>query len=275
MTVDEKPLLGRRIVVTRAAEQSAELDARLEALGAQVLFLPLVEFAPPDDFAPLDRALAELDRFDWLLLTSRNAVRFLSTRARSLSLDLPAMLAEPNRRPRVATVGSATAAAAREQVWRIDHVSSGRGGLDLVRELGADLRGCKILLPRSNRAMPALASALAEAGAQPVQVVAYKTISAAHVDSAILDRIASGEVDGMSFASPSAFSALIENVGLENLKRMIDSVPIAAIGPTTANAIRERGFTVAIEARVSTAAGLAAAIASFFAKSQAISGRIP
>ena len=121
--------------------------------------------------------------------------------------------------------------------------------------------------------MQALARALAEAGAQPVDVVAYKTISATHFDSAILDRIARREVDGLTFASPSAFLALVENVGAENLKRMIDSVPVAAIGPTTANAIRERGFAVAIEAQVPSAEGLATAIASYFAKNPAISGR--
>lgn len=272
MTADDKPLQGRRVVITRAPEQSAELAARLKALGAQVLFLPLVEFAPPDDPAPLDRALAELDHFDWLLLTSQNAVRFLGARARSLSLDLPAKLAAKNQRPRVATVGAATAAAAREQNWRVDHISQGSGGIDLVREFGPKLNGRRVLLPRSNRAMPGLARALGEAGAQTVEAVAYKTIFATHVDSAILDRIARGEVDALSFASPSAFSGLVENVGLEHLKRMIESVPVAAIGPTTASAIRGRGFAVAIEARVSTAEGLAAAIASYFAKNPAISG---
>jgi uroporphyrinogen-III synthase len=273
MMIDDKPLQGRCIVLTRAADQSSELALRLEVLGAQVVFWPLIEFAPPDDSGPLDRALAELGRFDWLFLTSQNAVRFVAERAKSISLDLRVQLAMANKRPRVATVGNATAAAARERGWRVDRVSSGRGGLDLARELAAELRGNSVLLPRSNRANLDLTRALAEAGALPVEVVAYKTVYAARVEPAILDRIARGQVDALSFASPSAFFALVDRVGLERLKQMLISVQIAAIGPTTAEAIRRNGFVVAIEAQVSTDAGLAAAIASHFASHPAISGR--
>lgn len=273
MTVEHKPLQGRCVVVTRAADPSSELALRLEAFGAQVLLLPLIEFAPPDDFSPLDRALADLGRFDWLFLTSQNAVRFVAERAKTISLDLRAQLAMASKRPRVATVGSASAAAARERGWRVDHVSSGRGGLDLVHELAAELRGNRVLLPRSDRANSDLTRALAEAGALPVEVVAYKTVSATHVDPVILDRIARGQVDALSFASPSAFFALVDCVSLERFKQMLVSVQIAAIGPTTAEAIRRTGFVVAIEAQVSTDAGLAAAIASYFASNPAISGR--
>ncbi|HVB34713.1 MAG TPA: uroporphyrinogen-III synthase [Patescibacteria group bacterium] len=273
MTTDEKPLEGRRVVVTRAAEQATELAARLEALGAQVLLLPLIEFTPPDDTGPLDRALGEIDLFDWLFFTSRNAVRFLAGRALSISLDLATKLAAENQGPRVAAVGHATAEAAREQKWRVDRISSGRGGLDLARELAPELRGCRVLLPRSNRAMAELPRALSGAGAATVEVVAYKTASATAVDPAILDRIERGEVDALSFASPSAFSALVDSIGLERLRRLIVSAPIAAIGPTTAAAIRRSGLTVAIEAPVPTVAGLAAAIAAHFASHSVNPGR--
>lgn len=266
MQNDEKPLEGRRVVITRAPEQSAELTGRLEALGAQVLLFPMIGFAPPDDAGPLDRTLHAIDRFDWLFLTSRNTVRFLANRARSILLDLAAKLAAANERPRVAAVGKATANAANEQGWRVDRVSSGRGGLDLARELAHELRGSRVCLPRSSRALPDLARALTEAGATPVEVVAYNTVSAAAADPAILDRIEHGEVDALTFASPSAVSAMVERVGLDRLKRLVISAPIAAIGPTTAAAIRRRGLSVAIEAQVPTAAGLAAAIAAHFAR---------
>lgn len=265
VTTDDRPLQGRRIVVTRSVEQSVELTARLEALGAQVFLLPLIEFAPADDTDALDRALNELSSFDWVFLTSRNAVRFLAARAQTISLDLTAKLAAASERPRVATVGPATAAAASGQGWRVDRVSTGRGGLDLARELSGELRGCRILLPRSHRALPELPRALAESGATPVEVVAYKTLSATTLDAAILERIRRGEVDALSFASPSAFAALADNIGLDRLREMSLSARIAAMGATTAAAIRRRGVAVAIEAQVSTDAGLAAAIAAHFA----------
>ncbi len=253
------------MVVTRAAEQASELTERLEALGAEVLPLPLVAFAPAADPAPLDRALAELETFEWLFLTSRNAARFLSERARATGLELSSLLAPHRPRPRVAAVGHATEQAARQLGWRVDHVSIGKGGLDLARELAKEIRGQRVLLPRSDRASAELPKALAGAGADAVDVVAYRTLPAQSADPAVLGRIERGEADVMSFASPSAFSALAARFGEEKLRRVVAATRIAAIGPTTAAAIRRAGFEVAIEAQASSAAGLAAAIASYFA----------
>ena len=70
------PLFGKRIVVTRAREQADALASRLSALGAGVIELPTIEIRPPADSAPLDRAIARLDTYDWLIFTSANGVRF-------------------------------------------------------------------------------------------------------------------------------------------------------------------------------------------------------
>ena len=72
-----QPLTGKRIVVTRAPEQAGELIRELERMGAEVLILPTVSFAPPSDWQPVDSALRAIGEFDWILLTSQNAVRFL------------------------------------------------------------------------------------------------------------------------------------------------------------------------------------------------------
>jgi uroporphyrinogen-III synthase len=266
MTSADKPLEGRRVVVTRAAEQASELAGRLEALGAEVLTLPLVEFAPPADPAPLDRALEELESFDWLFFTSQNAVRFFSARARLIGQNLARLLDQTRPRPRVAAVGRATEQAVLEQGWRVDRAASGKGGLDLAHELRKEVRGCRVLLPRSDRASNELPRALAEAGAEPVAVVAYRTLPATTLDAAVLGRIERGEVDVLSFASPSAFSALAARCGEEKFRRVTAVACIAAIGPTTAAAIRRAGLGVAIEAAATNAAGLAAAIASHFAR---------
>lgn len=272
MSSEDKPLARRCVVVTRAAEQASELAERLETLGAEVLLLPLVEFLPPEDTGPLDRALGEIECFDWLLLTSQNAVRFVAARAGTLHVDLAAKLAPANPRPKVAVVGAMTERAALEEEWRVDRVSAGRGAIDLARELGADIHGSRVLLPRSDRATSHLPQALAAAGATPVEVVAYRTVPAGNVDPAVLARIERGEVDVVSFASPSAFLALGERLGTETLRRLAGSARLAVIGPTTAAAIRRAGFEVTIEAEVSTAAGLAAAIATHFSKNSVIGG---
>lgn len=264
MAQEDNPLEGRRVVVTRAAEQSSELTARLEALGAEVLSLPLVRFAPAADLAPLDRALRELDRVDWVFLTSQNTVRFMAERGAALGLNLAAALSRSLPRPQVAAVGQATEQAALDRGWRVDCVSTGRGGADLARQLGQRVRGCCVLLPRSDRATPDLPQALVAAGAEPVEVVAYRTLPIESFDSAVLAAMAQGEADVVSFASPSAFATLATLLGETKFRALAAAVRFAAIGPTTASAIRRAGFPVAIEAKVPSAAGLAAAIAAHF-----------
>jgi len=82
MAASTKPLAGKRVVVTRAAEQAGELVHMLEDNGAQILLVPSVAFADVEDKHLLDAAILSLFRFDWLLLTSQNAVRFFSARCR-------------------------------------------------------------------------------------------------------------------------------------------------------------------------------------------------
>src|SRR5271166_6354181 len=103
----DKPLEGKRIVVTRAIEQAREIKERLENLGAIVLLIPAVSFSEPDETSELDRAIGSLEMFDWLLFTSANAVRFFAGRCRKLGRSV-----NNGNRLRCAAVGPATAGAA-------------------------------------------------------------------------------------------------------------------------------------------------------------------
>ncbi len=257
---NSKPLVGKRVVVTRAPEQAGELLRELERLGAEVLLLPMVAFADPIDSAPLDASLRSLGRFDWVLFTSPNAVAFFAQRARTLGLDCRAL---QSPRPMVAAVGRATAQAAEAEGFRVDHVAIQSSGEGLARDLWGSVTGRRILLPRSDRAGRDLPNALAEAGAEVVEVVAYRTV-APPAESGVLERIRRGEVDVVAFASPSALHHLTEELPGEALQELAGRILLAAIGPTTAAAIRTAGLKVAIETEESTATGLAAAIARHF-----------
>ena len=103
------PLAGRRVLVTRAAHQAGKLSEGLRALGAESVEVPVLEIRPPASFDSLDAALRQLDRYDWLILTSANTVRALADRAAALGI-----LHEPPITMKVAAVGDATAAAARK-----------------------------------------------------------------------------------------------------------------------------------------------------------------
>ncbi len=254
------PLAGKRVVVTRAPEQAQELIRWLEQLGAEILFLPAVGFADPLDCAPLDRAIAALPQFHWLLFTSQNAVRFFVKRCRALG-RMPGA-----GQPLVAAVGPATAAAAEKEGLRVDYVAGRFRGAALAEELGARLAGKRVLLPRSDRASGDLPGALAGQGADVVDVVAYRTVAPHSFDPCVADAIRRGEVDVVTFMSPSAFHHVAEEVGLEVLRRANSRLTLAAIGPVTAGAIRDAGLSADIEAHEATASALVAAIAEYFAQ---------
>ena len=249
------------MVVTRAAEQAQELVRELENLGAEVVSLPTIGFREADDFAPLDEALRGISNFDWVLFTSQNAVRFLAKRGRALGLDPSKLQSE---KLCVAAVGPVTAKVAREEGFRVYWIASRFRGEALARELREDVAGKKVLLPRSDRAADELPAALRAAGAAVRDVVAYRTVVPEASDGDALARIRGGEADVITFASPSAFHQFVDLLGADKLPALAQRVKFAAIGPTTAGAIREAGLTVAIEASEATSVGLAQAIANYF-----------
>ena len=258
-----QPLTGKIVVVTRAPEQSQELTDALEALGAQVQHLPMVSFAPTENFDELDSALRRFAEFDWIVFTSQNAVRFLFRRG----CELKARRAVQPARPLIAAVGAATAQAARNLDIRVDYVAQTSSGEALAAELRDRISGTTVLLPRSDRADDRMPALLREAGANVVEVVAYRTTMPESFDPAILESARRGEVNVIVFASPSAFENFRVAITPANAAELSKEMQFAAIGPTTAAAIREAGIQVGIEANESSVAGLAEAIARYYQNS--------
>jgi uroporphyrinogen-III synthase len=256
MDASEKQLAGKRIVVTRAPEQSGELIRILERMGAEIIALPMVAFAPPADSKPLDRALEELGSFDWVLFTSQNAVRFMALRLKQLGL--------PPATQRIAAVGPATAEAARQQGFHVDFLATHHTGHSLALEMKDSVAGHSVLLPRSDRADDHLAAALAERGALVTDVIAYRTVAPEAPDQTALGRTRSGDFDVAIFSSPSAFQNLDSLLGAGRLAKLGESGHFAAIGPTTAKAMRDAGVRVHIEAQEASDAGLADAIVKYY-----------
>jgi uroporphyrinogen-III synthase len=263
MVGTEKPLAGKRIVVTRAPAQARELALSLERLGAEVLLLPMVAFAPPDDWNAVDAALHAWAQFDWVLFTSQNAVRFLRGRATQLSATSQFAAATP----RTAAVGPATATAASAEGFRVDYVAEEHSGAGLARELRDALAGKSVLLPRSDLADGRLPEALREIGARVTEVVAYRTVPPDSPDPAIMADVRAGRADAILFSSASAFHNFAALLGAAELAKLSQRVAFAAIGPSTAAAIREAGARVEIEAEDSTADAFAHTLAHYYERS--------
>jgi uroporphyrinogen III methyltransferase/synthase len=254
-------LKGKRVILTRAAEQSGEWVQALESSGAEVLLLPAVRIAQPETWSLLDRELMRLYEFDWILFTSKNAVRFVAERLEALSCPLGSAQASNIR---VAAVGQATAEAARQKGWRVDCVPEKQTGESLARELEESLAGRRVLLPRSDRADDRLAIALEKKGARVREVVAYLTLAPESIEGAVVDRLRSGGAEWIVFASPSAFHNLAHRIGEKELAGLSSRVHFLAIGPTTAKALREAGAHVELEAAVPDAEGIAKALCEYY-----------
>jgi uroporphyrinogen-III synthase len=256
------PLAGKRIVVTRAVEQSRELLARLESMGATVLLFPAVSFSEPSETAELDRAIRSLGKFDWILFTSANAARFFAHHCRILGVD-----PSQGGTYQCAAVGPATASAVAAEGFPVDHVAQEFLGTALAHELSASIAGKKILLPRSERARPDLPDALKAAGAEVTEVVAYHTGGVGVIEPVVMRAIQELQVDVISFFSPSAIENMRGELGEELLFRLGAKAALAAVGPVTAAALRSAGLRVAIEAPLATAESIAVAIANYFSPS--------
>jgi uroporphyrinogen III methyltransferase/synthase len=271
LTADnDKPLAGKRVVVTRAREQAAELACALREAGAEPVLLPMVGFSPPANPAAFDEALGSLDQFDWLIFTSQNAVQAFSQRAAELKIGLEGIAVDRSRTAgpsgvRVATVGPSTASAASRAGFRVDYVAREFRGTALAAELGERLAGKKVFLPRSSRAGEDLPVALRAQHAEVTGVIAYSTGVVMSHHAAELELLRRGEVDVVSFFSPSAFRNLVEIVGLETLRTLNRRVAFAAIGQVTAGAIQEAGLNVQIVAAQASVKALVGAIEDCFA----------
>lgn len=249
-------------MATRAPEQAGELVRELNARGAEVLLFPMIRFAPPQDWAPLDDALGRLSEFDSVLFLSANAVRYVFERCRHLGLKL-----RSGERPHllIAAVGPTTERALMEEGARADYVSRGRTGESLAQELAPHMENRAVLLPRSDRGNELVSVALRKLGAHVTEVVAYRTTAPEKIDAGAVDRIKRGEVDVVMFASPSAVQNFIAVLGAEDAAKIAKTVRYAAIGPTTAQSLRDANLPVAIQASESSAHGLADALATFYA----------
>ena len=243
------PLEGRRIVVTRRKGQAASLVDGLRERGATVLEVPAIEIAPPSDPGPLDAALGELDRYDWIVLTSPNAVAALVTRFAVLG-QYPRLTGHAQ----LASVGPATTIAIGrsfpEDRVALEPRDDYRVEGLLAAFAGRRLDGKRICLPTSASAPDTLAEGLRAMGATVEVVAAYATVEPAGLEAAV-GRCLDEGFDLALFASPSAVEAFARSAG-----RRARGLPAAVIGPTTEAAALASGFDVRGVASPSTVEAL-------------------
>ena len=248
------PLFGKRIVVTRAAEQAGALGERLSALGAGVIELPTIEIRPAADPAPLDRAIAELDSYDWVIFTSANGVRFFAEALDRSARDLRALKA------RLCAIGPATREAVEALHLKVDLMGKEYVAEGLLEAFSAhDLAGARVLLPRAAVARDLVPVELAKRGARLDVVEAYHTV----VPDGLAQRIRevfADRPDCITFTSSSTVRNFVAAGGAE----VLEGVAAASIGPITSRTARDLGVRILAEARPYTVDGLVRAILELY-----------
>ena len=277
-TPDVRPLLGRRVVVTRAREQASDVVRHLTELGAEAIEFPVIRMVPPtDNYAGMDAAIKNLSSYNWIVFTSVNGVDYFWQRL---------MLAGKDARNlgsvKICAIGPATAAGLKDRGIVADLVPlrfvaegilatfAGQYG-DLNKTLPLD--GQHMLLPRADIARDALVEGLAKMGAAVDQVNAYSTISAdiegeEAAAAELVERLDAGEVDVVTFTSSSTVRNFADRIlkaapGRE-LAALLEKTTIACIGPITADTARSYGLPIHIEAAEFTVPALVDAIVAHY-----------
>jgi uroporphyrinogen III methyltransferase/synthase len=260
---EERPLFGRRVVVTRPREQAGELARALEDAGAEVVLFPTIAIAPPLDPAALDRAAADATGYDWIVFTSSNGVRAFFARFAAHQQDVRTLA-----RVRLAAIGPETAAELERRMLRPAVVPREYRAEGLLEALaGEDLRGRRILLPRAAGARAVLPETLAARGATVDEVIAYRAVAPAGADVAGLRAaLGAGDIDALTFTSSSTVHHFVELVGPDVVATLCGArrLVVACIGPVTADTAREAGLAVDVCPADYTAPALADALVDHF-----------
>jgi uroporphyrinogen III methyltransferase/synthase len=253
---ESRPLFGRQIVVTRAAQTSTALSDKLAELGADVIEMPATKIARLD-LSPLREEMKNLDEYGWLIFTSRNAVTIFWEQLLGGGRDARALAGL-----KIAAVGPATAGALLERGIAVDVIPQrfvAEGLLEKLTERD-DVSGARVLYVTAEGAREVLPDGLAALGADVHVIEAYRSIQDGASANSLKRALESGSVSAVTFTSASSVKSYVEIVGDElSLKS-----PGASIGPQTTEAITAAGIELLSEAEESTIDGLVAAVVGSF-----------
>ncbi len=258
---EKRPLFGKRILVTRTAEQAGELSRLLEAYGAEPVEMPTIALIPPPSWAEVDRAIEDLGQYRWLIFTSVNGVEPFMARLHQAGKDVRALA-----QLRICAIGPRTAQELERFGLRADVVPAEYQAEGLVDVLqGAELRGTRVLIPRAEVAREVLPDQLRHMGASVDVVAVYRTVLPSRDAEPLKQQLEESRIDVITCASSSTVKNFVEMIGgAGQARRLVGRAQIACIGPITAKTAEECGLTVSIMPKDNTIPALADAIANFF-----------
>jgi len=265
---DSRPLFGKRILVTRPAAQASELVELLWSLGADPIEAPMTRIEPPEDYRLLDEACELAGTFDWIVFTSANGVDAFLQRLCRGSRDVREL-----KGVRLCAIGPATAERLLRYGLRVDVVPEEHRGEAVVEALGSaeDLSECRILLPRADLARNVLPTELKRAGAEVVDVTAYRTVPTSGERATgpdISKMLLEQEIDVVTFTSASTVLNFVDVLGADPAADLLNTTVVAAIGPVTADAAARLNIQTTIMPTTYTVPALVDAIVQHYTETQ-------
>jgi uroporphyrinogen III methyltransferase/synthase len=259
---DQRPLFGKRVLVTRSRIQASALCQLLTDEGAEALEVPAILIEAPEDFSCLDKAIGSLGCYRWLVFTSVNGVDAFFQRLSAQGLDARAL-----GQAKVCAIGPATAAALKNVGLRADLVPALYSTKAIAQAMAAQgLEEARVLLPRANIAPSDLVAALEKTGAQVDQPLAYRTVIPQESRLKAREALGDGKIDIVTFTSSSTVRNLVDL--LDGELSLLNNTLIACIGPVTTATATELGLGVCLEASKHTVEGLVESLKDFFVETR-------
>ena len=257
---DNRPLSGKRILVTRSRQQASSLSQLLIERGARPVELPAIDIQANGDYSELDNAVLNLKQYEWVLFTSVNGVDAFWQRLRVLKQDSRALSGL-----KMGAIGPATAQALADKSIMADYMPDVYTGVGVVAGLkNHNVAGQRFLLPRANIADNEIVDGLSSLGALVDEVTAYHTLPATEAIIKAKAMLVAGEINVITFASSSTVSNLVTAFNGEPIN--INGAKVACIGPKTAQTATHAGLNIDIMASEATIPGLVAAIEEYYKK---------
>jgi uroporphyrinogen III methyltransferase / synthase len=253
---EDRPLSGKRIVVTRTRKQAGALSNQLRALGADVFELPTIRIEPPTDLREFAELVQDSHVYEWIVFTSPNGVDAFFEMFFKLYDD-----AREIGGAKIAAIGPATAQRVRDFHLHVDLQPEEFVAEAVVRQFQQQggVENLRILIARAEKARDVLPRELSKLGAIVDEAFAYRTVAETRDITGARRRLLEEGADLITFTSSSTVENFLA-LGLPWPKGM----QVASIGPITSKTATNRGLKIDIEAKRHDIEGLVEAIRNFF-----------
>lgn len=257
---EDKPLFGKRILITRAKEQAFEMSRMISDFGGEAVEFPVIKTIPSRKSEDFDRAVNQLEIYDWIIFTSVNGVNYFFAKLMEQGVDIRQM-----SKAKIIAVGPKTAKALQEKYLKVEALPQEFVAEGILVSLEDQIKpGQKVLLPRADIARDLIPNQLREKGLEVNEIDAYETVSNSENKEEIIELLKRKKLNVITFTSSSTVKNFLKALKGENTEELLEGVVLASIGPVTTATAVKLGLEVQITADVYTVPSLIEAIVNYY-----------